>query len=39
MDVARRAGAELVVVDTSSLISGVYGQILKYHKMEVSPST
>ncbi|HEV2892905.1 MAG TPA: Clp1/GlmU family protein, partial [Actinomycetota bacterium] len=36
MDVARRGGAELVVVDTSSLISGVYGQILKYHKMEVS---
>ena len=36
MDVARRAGAELVVVDTSSLISGVYGQILKYHKMEVT---
>ena len=36
MDVARRGGAELVVVDTSSLISGVYGQILKYHKMEVT---
>ena len=36
MDVARRAGAELIVVDTSSLISGVYGQILKYHKLEVS---
>jgi polynucleotide 5'-hydroxyl-kinase GRC3/NOL9 len=36
MDVARRAGAELVVVDTSSLISGVYGQILKYHKLEVT---
>jgi polynucleotide 5'-kinase involved in rRNA processing len=36
MDVARRAGAELIVVDTSSLISGVYGQILKYHKMEVT---
>jgi polynucleotide 5'-kinase involved in rRNA processing len=34
--VARRAGAELIVVDTSSLISGVYGQILKYHKMEVT---
>src|SRR4029453_14013746 len=25
-----------VVVDTSSLISGVYGQILKYHKLEVT---
>jgi polynucleotide 5'-kinase involved in rRNA processing len=36
MDVARRDGAELIVVDTSSLISGVYGQILKYHKMEVT---
>ena len=36
MNVARRDGAELVVVDTSSLISGVYGQILKYHKMEVT---
>jgi polynucleotide 5'-kinase involved in rRNA processing len=36
MDVARRSGAELIVVDTSSLISGVYGQILKYHKLEVA---
>jgi polynucleotide 5'-kinase involved in rRNA processing len=36
MDVARRSGAELIVVDTSSLISGVYGQILKYHKLEVT---
>src|SRR6266487_169961 len=35
MDEARRGGAELIVVDTSSLISGVYGQILKYHKLEV----
>jgi len=34
--VARRSGAELIVVDTSSLISGVYGQILKYHKLEVT---
>ncbi len=32
---ARDAGAELVVVDTSGLVSGVYGQILKYHKIEM----
>lgn len=36
INVARRERAELIVVDTSSLISGVYGQILKYHKMEVT---
>ena len=29
-------GVRLVVVDTSSLIGGVYGQILKYHKLEVT---
>jgi polynucleotide 5'-hydroxyl-kinase GRC3/NOL9 len=28
-------GADLVVVDTSGLVSGVYGQILKYHKVEL----
>lgn len=33
---ARDAGAELIVVDTSSLVAGVYGQILKYHKLEVT---
>jgi polynucleotide 5'-hydroxyl-kinase GRC3/NOL9 len=32
---AREEGAELVVVDTSGLVSGVYGQILKYHKIEL----
>jgi polynucleotide 5'-hydroxyl-kinase GRC3/NOL9 len=32
---AREAGADLVVVDTSGLVSGVYGQILKYHKIEM----
>lgn len=32
---ARTEGAELVVVDTSGLISGVYGQILKFHKVEL----
>jgi polynucleotide 5'-hydroxyl-kinase GRC3/NOL9 len=28
-------GADLVVVDTGGLISGVYGQLLKYHKVEL----
>jgi polynucleotide 5'-hydroxyl-kinase GRC3/NOL9 len=28
-------GADFVVVDTSGLVSGVYGQILKYHKIEL----
>ncbi len=28
-------GADLVVVDTSGLVSGVYGQILKYHKIDL----
>jgi polynucleotide 5'-hydroxyl-kinase GRC3/NOL9 len=32
---ARDEGADLVVVDTSGLVSGVYGQILKYHKIEL----
>jgi polynucleotide 5'-hydroxyl-kinase GRC3/NOL9 len=32
---ARELGADLVVVDTGGLVSGVYGQILKYHKVEV----
>jgi polynucleotide 5'-hydroxyl-kinase GRC3/NOL9 len=32
---AREGGAELVVVDTSGLVSGVYGQMLKYHKIEL----
>jgi polynucleotide 5'-kinase involved in rRNA processing len=31
----RAEGVRLVVVDTSSLIGGVYGQLLKYHKLEV----
>jgi polynucleotide 5'-hydroxyl-kinase GRC3/NOL9 len=33
--IAREEGADLVVVDTSGLVSGVYGQILKYHKIEL----
>jgi polynucleotide 5'-hydroxyl-kinase GRC3/NOL9 len=28
-------GADFVVVDTSGLVSGVYGQLLKYHKVEM----
>jgi len=32
---ARADGADLVVVDTSGLVSGVYGQILKYHKIDL----
>ena len=32
---ARDAGADLVVLDTSGLISGVYGQLLKYHEFEL----
>lgn len=32
---AREAGADFVVVDTSGLVSGIYGQLLKYHKVEM----
>jgi polynucleotide 5'-hydroxyl-kinase GRC3/NOL9 len=32
---AEEEGADLVVVDTSGVVSGVYGQILKYHKIEL----
>jgi polynucleotide 5'-kinase involved in rRNA processing len=32
---ARREGAELVVVDTTSLVSGIYGQTLKFFKMDL----
>lgn len=31
----RDEGADLVVVDTSGLVSGMYAQILKYHKVEL----
>ena len=35
---AKGAGCKLVVVDTSSLVSGIYGQSLKFFKMDlVSP--
>ena len=32
---AREEGADLVVVDTSGLVSGVFGQLLKFHKFEL----
>jgi polynucleotide 5'-hydroxyl-kinase GRC3/NOL9 len=32
---AEEEGADFVVVDTSGLVSGVYGQLLKYHKTEL----
>jgi polynucleotide 5'-hydroxyl-kinase GRC3/NOL9 len=35
LDRARATGAELVVVDTTGLVSGVYGQILKFHKVGI----
>ena len=35
---AKEAGARLVVVDTTSLVSGIYGQTLKFFKMDlISP--
>ncbi|HEX2069048.1 MAG TPA: Clp1/GlmU family protein [Actinomycetota bacterium] len=32
---AQSRGADMVIVDTSGLVSGVYGQVLKYHKIEL----
>lgn len=32
---AKEAGTEFVVVDSSGLVSGIQGQILKYHKVEM----
>jgi polynucleotide 5'-hydroxyl-kinase GRC3/NOL9 len=32
---AQNEGADFVVVDTNGLVSGVYGQILKFHKIEL----
>lgn len=32
---ARQAGCRLIVVDTTSLVSGIYGQTLKYFKMDL----
>jgi polynucleotide 5'-kinase involved in rRNA processing len=28
-------GADLIVVDTSGMVSGIYGQLVKYHKVEL----
>ena len=37
---ARGAGSELIIVDTTGLISGVQAEILKYHKLQlVRPDT
>ena len=36
LEIARAAGADFIVLDTSGLISGVYGQLLKYHKFELA---
>jgi polynucleotide 5'-hydroxyl-kinase GRC3/NOL9 len=35
VDRAREAGCRLIVVDTTSLVSGIYGQTLKYFKMDL----
>lgn len=32
---AREAGAEIVIIDTTATVSGVAGETLKYHKMEL----
>jgi polynucleotide 5'-hydroxyl-kinase GRC3/NOL9 len=32
---AKGEGADLVIVDTSGLVSGITGQLLKYHKVEM----
>ena len=34
-DRAIAEGADLVVVDTSGMVSGIYGQLVKYHKVEL----
>jgi polynucleotide 5'-hydroxyl-kinase GRC3/NOL9 len=34
LDRSVELGADLVIVDTSGTVSGVYGQLLKYHKLE-----
>lgn len=34
-DQALGEGADLVVVDTSGMVSGIYGQLVKYHKVEL----
>jgi polynucleotide 5'-hydroxyl-kinase GRC3/NOL9 len=32
---ARARGADFVAVDTSGMVSGIHGQVLKYHKLEM----
>jgi polynucleotide 5'-kinase involved in rRNA processing len=32
---ARADGSDLIVVDTSGMVSGIYGQLVKYHKVEM----
>jgi polynucleotide 5'-hydroxyl-kinase GRC3/NOL9 len=32
---AREEGADLVAVDTSGMVSGIYGQLVKFHKVEM----
>jgi polynucleotide 5'-kinase involved in rRNA processing len=32
---ARAAGSQLIIVDTTSLVSGIYGQTLKFFKMDL----
>lgn len=33
---AREIGARLVVIDTTGLVSGIYGQTLKFHKLDAT---
>ncbi|MDQ3940936.1 MAG: hypothetical protein M3238_06280 [Actinomycetota bacterium] len=33
---AREAGSQLTVIDTTGLVSGIYGQTLKFHKMDAT---
>lgn len=35
VDRAREAGCRLIVIDTTSLVSGIYGQTLKFFKMDL----
>lgn len=35
VDKAREAGCRMIIVDTTSLVSGIYGQTLKFFKMDI----
>lgn len=35
VNAARAGGAKLIVLDTTGLVSGIYGQTLKFHKMDL----